>query len=184
MNKKVYFVVLAKEHSLNLALERWVNALHIYPSIICDKHNVVAARNSAVDDFLRSGATHLVFMDNSIWPDKAARALLDGDDPAVYLGYCTSDGNTGHVGNENFGCSCCRIARECFEAISPPYFEYELDEKNINVLKCECQTFRDKIVAAGFETKMLGTVAHVVTVLEKPAFDGKLLRTTRQQFLR
>lgn len=178
-------VILAKDCNINLALQAWLDRWHITPHVKIDKHNIPSARNAAVDEFLAANgkATHLIFMDNGIWPDPSTDAILRASGHTIYLGYASTDGNVAHIGDGKIGCSCARFSREALQAIDAPWFEFQTDEKGIEVTACECTNISNKLADKGFTPRMVGVVHHAVEMLAEPTDKGIRL-ITKADFLR
>ena len=183
--KKIVTTVLASDFNINVGLKRWLDDMHIWPNIKIDRHDVPSARNSAVVDFLEGDGTHLLMIDNSVWPLADARVVFERPEDVVYMGHCATGGHIAHLGDGNLGCAFTRYSRIALESVEPPWFAYVHDATGSEMVKCECMYLRDKLKAAGYDTFMVGTIFHNVNLLERPLADGSHVEAiTKKHFLR
>ena len=127
--KKIVVTVLAYDFNINVGLKKWLDDMHIWPNIKIDRHDVPSARNSAVVDFLEGDGTHLLMIDNSVWPLKDARVVFDRPEDVVYMGHAASGGHIAHLGDGNLGCAFVRFTRAALEAVEDEWFDYVRGER-------------------------------------------------------
>ena len=125
------------------------------------KKNVVCARNTAIKVALNTDRhfEHFVFLDRDVRPTERTRRFLELD-ADVRCCQVQQRVQTAYSWPTSFHESIWATSRHVLEAIEPPWFMHRYTADGCNMLGCICQSFRDKVLEAGFSIAHGGWAEH------------------------
>jgi len=158
------FIVTAwPDHRWPLEITVWIEELmkDVTPVNLNYRHslkkqNVVCARNTAILEAALGSAPEFqwfVFLDRDVRPDSRTRKFLDleADVKCCQVKQSQEDAYAWPTDfHETIWCT----SREVLAAIKPPWFMHEYNDTGTEMIGCLCQSFRKKVLDAGF------TIAH------------------------
>ncbi len=161
------------DHSISVELAQWLlslakpanEAIFFRGDTLAKHEDVITARNRTVaEHILRSPKhfTHFLLLDRDIRPDPIkTQPFLDVDAaaPIVVAEHPIPDmSDWGRPNALHLGI--CRIRREVFAAVAPPWFLFRYSDDGTQLTACECATFAEKAIAAGFPITRAGWAGH------------------------
>jgi len=119
------------------------------------------ARNAAVEELVKPAPkdiTDFIFIDRDMRPGDATVPFLGPD--ADVVGCLYPVGNmAGWAEPDALHCGLLRFSRKVVDQLPLPWFAFEYDDVG-RVVKCECETFRNKVKAAGLSIARAGWCGH------------------------
>jgi hypothetical protein len=126
------------------------------------KEHLVVARNRIMQEMvLRAGERfqHFVLMDDDIQPDWRTDEMFKEAGDLVGAEYPLQS-ETAWLRPTDVHLSCLRFTKEVAQAIKPPYFRFTYNEEMTTCLGCECNHFRQLVLAQGFRVSRAGLAGH------------------------
>jgi hypothetical protein len=125
----------------------------------------MAFRNRAVRDVVlpkaaELGAEWALFIDNDVTithPGVETFLALDGD---LVSCHCRMRTPAAWSAENSFHTTFWFARIEIFRALPPPWFRFVYSDDGCEMLQCECQFFRDRVLASGFSVQSGGWCGH------------------------
>ena len=180
--------ITSRDGHVKLELEAWLQAEQIRAQVNISRSNGDAsvAYNATVLDFLINavpkGKQYLVMLDDDIVPNDSMQELWRADGDLIYCGYPTNIPNAkGHWGDGDLVAGAMRVHVHVLEAMrdGAGWFGYALTHEGSRASSCCCSYFRDKARKAGYESRMVGHVGHLMTAVAKYDDQGNTILTRR-----
>jgi len=134
----------------------------------------IPARNLAVRDIaLKSAARDFIFIDKDIVPGPATGPFLQLIGDIIGAEFPTACPGAWHSGRDVHA-GLLRCSRAVLEALAPgPWFMREYSPDGCRIVKCPCQFFRDRALAAGFAVARAGRCGHGVMPVAPTSGHGR-----------
>jgi len=163
-------IVIGNEfrHPLRDSAQEWLSQ-HVLPGryfgIDWDTADLMAFRNRAVRDVVlpkaaELGAEWALFIDNDVTithPGVETFLALDGD---LVSCHCRMRTPAAWSAENSFHTTFWFARIEIFRTLPPPWFRFVYSDDGCEMLQCECQFFRDRVLAAGFSVQSGGWCGH------------------------
>lgn len=168
---KIQVVISSNGRSCTQILEKWLRAFNLDWRYGSTENFTELARNQNINRFLQQdvprGKEYFLGIDQDMVPLIETRGILLDPGELIYCGHCGRHGSPGHYGDGELSCACFRIHHSVLEAIAKPYFKI-LVEDDVRT-QCECLYFRDKALALGHKSRMVGVIGHEQQCILIPA---------------
>jgi len=123
-----------------------------------NKRFVETAYNAAIKHLaLPSSYQEFIFADRDVRPGPETKPFLLADGDVVACEYPVA-GNESWDDPQALHTGLFRCRRQVLESIKPPWFERHYSPDGMTEVGCLCQSFRDKVLAAGFQMVRAGKV--------------------------
>jgi len=171
----------------NVFLASWLKSRGLAWRIGADAESGEIARNREVAAFLSAAggeSDRLVLIDRDISPRPPTApsgapadcldALFASADALVYGAHPARDLRGGHFGDGNLATGCMNVSRAVLAAVGPQWFKTALTADGTSIARCSCRRFADLAAAAGFRSRMIGSVYHIARILATVDAAGKV----------
>jgi hypothetical protein len=163
-------IVIGNEfrHPLRPSAQKWL-ADHVLPGryfgISWDRCDIITFRNRAIRDVAlpkaaELGAELVLFIDNDVTithPGVEHFLATEGD---VVACRCRLYSATPWARRDSFHTPFWFARIDVFRVLPPPWFQFVHSADGCELVRCECQFFRDRAVAAGFTVRSGGWCGH------------------------
>jgi hypothetical protein len=169
---KTRFIVIAwPDNRWPVETQWWINHLTRGHAIRPDNmlstnvDNVECARNDAIKRAINShdAFEHFVFIDRDVRPIVATPSATDeflALDKDVKCCRMEHRSQNAWANDESFHDALWSAPRHVLESVPPPWFTMRYNEDHTRMLGCICQSFRDRVLLAGFTIGHAGWANH------------------------
>ena len=170
-------------------LINWLRKNNIEYNLYSHAYEPAIARNKAIIDFLDSNKSTLMMFDGDQIPTEDTKIFEYPDKPLVYCGYPSRNVKLkGHFGDGDFAAGCFRCDREVIlamqskldiinkqlfinnfhfsQALELGWFGRALYNYGSVETSCSCDWFNALAKSVGYETEMIGTIGHAISVTD------------------
>lgn len=184
----IFTAITTRDGAICPELEAWLQAEDVRAQKnICNKNGYVAvAFNATVLDFLTNavpkGKEYLIMLDDDLGPNDSMRQLWRADGDLIYCAFPTTMPNAkGHWGDGDLNAGAMRVHLRVLEAMrdGEGWFGATLADEGTRVTDCVCSWFRDKARRAGYESRMVGHVGHLMMAMARYDDQGNMILTRR-----
>ena len=113
----------------------------------------------------------LLFLDDDIDVADEVEAVIEAEEDAVGAGFIGKHGAHAHGQDGAFGMACVKMSRSALEKIEPPWFAFTFTDDGLQMTRCECLYFCDKLKAVGIHPLKKGKVRHRIWTWAEPGDD-------------
>ena len=145
-------------HQLARYVQRFPRVLELQPQE--GYQSVPTMRNRVMHEIvLPTKVEWYCFLDNDLRPDQRLDDLFTAPGDIVGAKYVLQNPNAFADPNV-VHCGAIRFHRKVIEAMTPPYFQYQFDDRQTKLLACECVGFCRRAVELGFKINRAGFSEH------------------------
>lgn len=146
----------------------WLNHNQITYQLGPTGYRIDVARNKITNTFLKNpDLSHLIMINNDLYPTKYSSNIFWADDDLSYLDCCGSNGSSGC---RTFNTACASYSRTLLTSIPAPHFQLTTDDQYTEIT-CDCANFEAKARSCGFIPRMVGSIGHITRAVFLP--DGE-----------
>ncbi len=139
-------------------------------------YDIVGTRNRIIRYFLSHdvplGKEYLLMIDANAVPIIQTNEIISTEGDLLYCGMAGREGRGIHTGDEDFGVKCFRASASVLQRMKDPWF-IAPPESSEAARPCECESFRLRAYALGFEASMAGIVGHLQECVVFPSVDSQ-----------
>ncbi len=159
------FILSYPGHTAKVPMMLWLQRIGIRPDNIVSLsqrfHNQICAYNSVVKLALRTRNPCFIFADNDVNPTEKTTpfvSLMADVISCRYQGEKSLEEQWSEPTAFHTALWACR--RKVLETIKPPWFEWTMTPDGCNITECLCNSFRRKVLDAGFSIEWGGFAGH------------------------